>query len=164
VTPHAGPAWAVWLEASGLAAAMRHWLWLYPIVEIAHILGFVFVIGAAGMFDLRLLGFSRRLPVDAMARHLLPWSWAGLALVVPSGLMMFAAHAAEWVGNPAFWVKLGFLAAAGLNALVFDRGVFRSVAAWNQGVAAPAAAQLAAVASLLFWGGAVSAGRLLAYL
>jgi hypothetical protein len=164
VTPHAGPAWAVWLEGSGLAAAMRHWLWLYPIVEISHILGFVFVIGAAVMFDLRLLGFSRRLPVDAMAHHLLPWSWAGLALVVPSGLMMFAAHAAEWVGNPALWVKLGFLAAAGLNALVFDRGVFRSVAAWNQGVRAPAAAQLAAVASLLFWGGVVSAGRLLAYL
>ena len=164
MTPHAGPAWAVWLEGSGLAAAMRHWLWLYPIVEISHILGFVFVIGAAVMFDLRLLGFSRRLPVDAMANHLLPWSWAGLALVVPSGLMMFAAHAAEWVGNPAFWVKLGLLAAAGLNALVFDRGVFRSVGAWNQGVPAPAAAQLAAVASLLFWGGVVSAGRLLAYL
>ena len=164
MTPHAGPAWAVWLEGSGLAAAMRHWLWLYPIVEISHILGFVFVIGAAVMFDLRLLGFSRRLPVDAMAHHLLPWSWAGLALVVPSGLMMFAAHAAEWVGNPAFWVKLGFLAAAGLNALVFDRGVFRSVGAWNQGVPAPATAQLAAVASLLFWGGVVSAGRLLAYL
>ncbi|MGH9005571.1 MAG: DUF6644 family protein [Acidimicrobiia bacterium] len=164
MTPHAGPAWAMWLEGSGLAAAMRHWLWLYPIVEIAHILGFVFVIGAAVMFDLRLLGFSRRLPVDAMAHHLLPWSWAGLALVVPSGLMMFAAHAAEWVGNPAFWVKLGLLAAAGLNALVFDRGVFRSVAKWNQGVTAPAAAQLAAVASLLFWGGVVSAGRLLAYL
>jgi hypothetical protein len=164
VTPHAGPAWAVWLEGSGLAAAMRHWLWLYPIVEISHILGFVFVIGAAVMFDLRLLGFSRRLPVDAMAHHLLPWSWAGLALVVPSGLMMFAAHAAEWVGNPAFWVKLGFLAAAGLNALVFDRGIFRSVGAWNHGVPAPAAAQLAAVASLLFWGGVVSAGRLLAYL
>jgi hypothetical protein len=78
--------------------------------------------------------------------------------------MMFAAHAAEWVGNPAFWVKLGLLAAAGLNALAFDRGVFRSVGAWNQGVPAPAAAKLAAVASLFFWGGVVSAGRLLAYL
>jgi hypothetical protein len=31
-------------------------------------------------------------------------------------------------------------------------------------VPAPAAARLAAVASLLFWGGVVSAGRLLAYL
>ena len=34
------------LETSGFAAAMRHWLWLYPIVEIVHILGFVLLIGA----------------------------------------------------------------------------------------------------------------------
>jgi hypothetical protein len=32
-----GPAWLVWLETSGVAVAMRHWLWLYPIVEIMHI-------------------------------------------------------------------------------------------------------------------------------
>jgi Family of unknown function (DUF6644) len=164
VTPHAGPAWAVWLEASAPAVAMRQWAWLYPIVEISHIVGFVFVIGAAAMFDLRLLGLSRRLPIDAMARHLLPWSWAGLALVVPSGTLMFVAHAVEWAGNPAFRIKLALLAAAGLNALVFNRGAFQKLAGSNEGIRAPAMARVAAVASLLIWAGVIACGRLLAYL
>ena len=51
-----GPAWLVWLETSALAEAMRQWTWLYPGVEIVHIVGFVVLVGAAIMFDLRLLG------------------------------------------------------------------------------------------------------------
>jgi hypothetical protein len=159
-----GPAWLVAVEASGFAAAMRHWLWLYPAVEIAHILGFVLLVGAAVMFDLRLLGVSSRLPVSDLARHLLPWSRAGLLLIVPSGLGMFAAHATEWAANPAFWTKLGLIALAGVNAWAFDRGVFRSVARWDRGVRPPAPARAAAVASLGLWTAVLACGRLLAYL
>lgn len=160
----AGPAWLVALETSGFAAAMRHWLWLYPAVEILHILGFVLLVGAAVMFDLRLLGVSRRLPVTDLARHLLPWSRAGLLLVVPSGGAMFAAHATEWVANPAFWLKLGLIALAGLNAWAFHRGVFRSAAAWDRHAPAPGRARAAAVLSLALWAGVLACGRLLAYL
>ena len=49
--PPTGPAVLVWLETSGLAVAMRQWAWLYPIVEILHILGFVVLVGAACVFD-----------------------------------------------------------------------------------------------------------------
>src|SRR5207237_870309 len=57
--PPSGPAWLVWLETSGVAVAMRQWTWLYPAVEMAHIVGFVALVGAALMFDARLLGRSR---------------------------------------------------------------------------------------------------------
>ena len=161
--PPEGPAWLVALESSGFAAAMRHWLWLYPIVEIMHILGFVLLVGAAVMFDLRLLGFSRRIPVSDLARHLLPWSRAGLLLVVPSGFAMFAAHATEWIANPAFWVKLSLIVLAGLNAWAFHRG--RSGRS-GPGTATPRRPRCARVGppSLLLWIGVVSCGRLLAYL
>ncbi len=159
-----GPGWLVWLETTPIAGAMRHWLWLYPIVEIVHIVGFVILVGAAVMFDLRLLGLSRRLPVSAMARHHLPWARAALLLVVPSGLMMFVAHATEFAANPAFQLKLILLAAAGLNALLFHRGTFRTVAGWDGDAAIPLTARAAAVASLVLWVGVIAAGRLLAYL
>jgi hypothetical protein len=166
VGPHpvVGPAWQVWLETSAVAVAMRQWTWLYPIVEIAHILGFVCVVGAAVMFDLRLLGVSRRLPISGMAWHLLPWSWAGLGLVVPSGFLMFTAHATEMAANPAFRLKLILLGVAGLNAVFFERRTFRSVAAWDRDTPAPAAARVAAVISLLAWASVISCGRLLAFL
>ena len=159
-----GAAWLVWIETSALASAMRGSLWLYPIVEIVHIVGFVVLVGAAVMFDLRLLGVSPALPASLMARHHLPWARTALLLVVPSGLLMFAAHATEFAANPAFRLKLILLGLAGLNALAFHRGAFRSVAVWESHAAIPAAARAAAVVSLGLWIGVIAAGRLLAYL
>jgi hypothetical protein len=158
-----GPAWLVWLETTAVATAMRQWLWLYPIVEIVHILGFAVLVGAAVMFDLRLLGLSRRLPVADMAHHLLPWARAGLVFVVPSGLLMFSAHATEMAENPAFRLQLILIAAAGLNAGVFHRWSFKSVMAWNRETEAPVAAKIAAVLSIALWTGVIACGRLLAY-
>ena len=161
--PSGDAAWQVWLETTGLSVAMRQWAWLYPAVEIAHILGFVVLVGAAFMFDLRLLGVSRRLPVAAMERHLLPWARASLVLVVPTGVTMFAAHATEFATNPAFRLKLVLIAAAGLNAAIFRRVPFRSVGDWDTGRRAPAAARIAAGVSLVLWTAVIACGRLLAY-
>jgi hypothetical protein len=158
-----GPAWLVWLEGSTAAVAMRQWLWLYPIVEILHICGFVVLVGAAGLFDLRLLGLSPQLPVTDMARHHLRWARFSLAIVVPSGLMMFTAHATEMATNPAFRLKLVLIATAGLNAALFHRGPFASVTTWNRDTATPVAAKLMAMSSLGLWAGVIACGRLLAY-
>ena len=155
--------WLAWLERTPFAAAMRESLWLYPTVETAHIVGFVVLVGAAAMFDLRLLGFSRHLPVDGTARHLLPWSRASLLLVVPTGLLLFMSDAAATWANPAFRLKMILLGCAGLNAWLFHRFTFRTVAAWNQDRPIPARAKGAAVASLLLWTGVISCGRLIAY-
>src|SRR5919106_6280233 len=111
--------WLQWLENMGAAVTMRESAWLYPTVETAHILGFVVVVGAASMFDLRLFGASRGLPVTETARHLLPWSRAGLLAVVPSGLLLFISHATTLSVNSAFRLKLLLLVAAGANALMF---------------------------------------------
>ncbi|HEV7816771.1 MAG TPA: hypothetical protein VGP06_16935, partial [Janthinobacterium sp.] len=144
-----------------LARAMRGNLWMYPIVEIVHIVGIVLLVGSVAMFDLRVLGFARSLPLRALGRHLLPWSVASLALIVPAGLMMFSAHPHDYVGNKVFQLKLSLIGVAGLNALLFHKGVYRSVESWNGG--APPLARAHALASLAIWIGVISCGRLLAY-
>jgi hypothetical protein len=159
-----GPAFLVYLETSGLATLMRQSQWLYPIVEIVHILGFVTLVGSVAMFDLRLLGLSPRLPVAGMARHLLRWSLGSLLLVVPSGLMMFSAHATEFADNTAFRVKMALLVAAAANAVWFHRTSFRSVAEWNTEAPPPLGGRIAAGVSLLLWIGVICCGRLIAYL
>jgi hypothetical protein len=152
------------LERSGLAQAMRHSLWLYPAVEIVHIVGIVLLVGSIAMLDLRLVGFSRETPVRQLARHVLPWTWTGLAIVVPTGLAMFSTHATEFLDNPALRLKLVLIAAAGINALAFHLGAFRSVAAWDARAAVPAGARRAAVVSLVIWLAVIACGRLIAYL
>jgi hypothetical protein len=162
--PPSGPAWLVWIETTGFASAMREWLWLYPIIEVLHILGFTMLVGGAALFDLRLLGISRFISVAALATHLLPWARRSLLVIVPTGAMMFAAHATEMAANPAFQLKLLLLFVAGLNAAVFHAGIFRTVAVWDLQAAIPAAAKVSAVLSLCLWTGVITCGRLLAYL
>jgi hypothetical protein len=162
--PPSGPAWLVWLESTLLAEAMRHWLWLYPIVEIMHILGLVVLVGAVTLFDLKLLGFSPSLPLHGLARDVLPWALLSLLVIIPSGLLMFIAHATEMANNPAFQLKLLLLAAAGFNALVFHKNLFPALDTFDRGMPVPRSAKIHAVFSLSLWAGVITCGRLLAYL
>ena len=51
-----------------------------------------------------------------LASHVLPWSAAAFLLIVPSGLMMFTAHASDFISSPVFAVKMCLIMAAGVNA------------------------------------------------
>ena len=155
--------WLRWLENTGVAVTVRESAWLYPAVETVHIIGFVMLVGAAAMFDLRLLGASRWLPVSDTARHLLTWSRASLLVVVPSGLLLFLSSATALWTNPAFRLKLVLLAAAGVNAYIFHRWPFKTVTAWNLEVPTPAAAKISAVVSLALWASVITCGRFIAY-
>jgi hypothetical protein len=157
------PAWLVWLEKSAPAVAMRNAIWLYPIVEIVHLVGIVLLVGSAFMFDLRLLGLSRHVRVTDMAGHLLPRAKVGLAIVMPSGLLMFIAHATDWGTSPVFRVKLMLITIAILNTFVFHGRTAKSIRHWDQHQLVPLSGKLAAVVSLTLWTATIAAGRLLAY-
>lgn len=152
------------IEGLAIAKAMRENLWLYPSVEIVHIVGFVILVGSVVMFDLRVLGLSKQVSVRALARHLLPWSAAALLLILPTGLLMFSAHAADLLSNRAFQVKMGLLLAAGTNAAIFHTGPFQSVAEWDTNATAPIGARISVALSIAIWLSVIACGRLLAYL
>ena len=152
------------IEALPIARFLRETWWAFPAVEIVHIVGFVILLGAVVMFDLRVLGLSRSISVRALARHLLPWSWAALLLIVPSGLLMFMARASELVASGVFQWKMGLLLAAFGNAAWFLTGPYQSVKHWDTGVGAPLLAQLSVALSLVLWLGVLACGRLMAYL
>ena len=156
-----GPLGAI--EGSPLAVAMRTDLWMYPIVEIIHITGFVVLVGSIVVFDLRLLGLSRSISARALSRHVLPRTLGALLAIVPTGLLMFMAHASDFVGNPAFQLKLGLILLAGANAAIFHTGAFRSHAQWDRDANPPAAVKAHAAASIAIWAGVLACGRLLAY-
>lgn len=152
------------LAATSLSSAMRTDPWLYPVVEIVHIAGFSVLVGSVVLFDLRVLGFARTLPVIALGAHLLRWALASLLLVVPAGLLLFSAHPVELANNPAFLLKLVLIVLAGLNALAFHLLPYKSVAGWDREARAPALARVGAGLSILLWLGVISCGRMLAYL
>ncbi|MRS63624.1 DUF6644 family protein [Larkinella terrae] len=154
--------WLQWIENTALAVAIRQSTWLYPGLEIVHIVGIVLLVGGAFLFDFRLLGFSRKIPVTELATHVLPWSRRGLALVVPSGLLLFTTNAESLGNDPMFGLKLFLILVAGINVAIFHRITFRSRAGWQSG-ATPTAAKATAICSLLLWLATIACGRLLAY-
>jgi hypothetical protein len=151
-----------WLEYTDLAVYIRQSPWLFPVIEIIHIIGFIFLTGSAFLFDLRLLGIARRLSVKDVADYVLPWSRRSLFIVVPSGLLLFITQAKTLSANGVFGLKLILILIAFTNAGVFHRFTFRSVSDWSP-LETPAAAKAAAIISLVVWTSVITCGRLIAY-
>lgn len=143
------------VEASPLPALVNagH---VYPVLNLLHLLGLVLLLGAIGLVDLRLVGLFSRLPRDALVRALTPPGIVGLALLLVTGPLLFAADASALAANPAFAWKLGLLAMALVNALLFRRG-------WRPGRPPAWPLRAAAGLSLALWLAVAALGRFIAY-
>ena len=152
------------VEATGLARFMREALWAYPATEALHIIGIGLLFGSIAIVDLRLIGLGRRVPVSALTGLAVPWSLGGFVLAATTGLLMFTAHAAEFIALPVFILKMGLILAGGINAAILHTSVLRDTRAWDTGASTPPAAKVAGGVSIALWIGVVACGRLLAYL
>lgn len=151
------------LEASAIAGFVRGSVWLYPAAEVLHIIGFVVLVGVAFVFDLRLLGLLRSLPITDAVRHLTRWARRSFMVVVPTGFVLFMVDATSLAANSAFQLKLILIAGAGLNAGVFHWVTFRGADTWASNASLPLPARLAGVLSILLWFSVIACGRLIAY-
>jgi hypothetical protein len=154
-----------WLEQTPVGASVRQSLWLFPAVETVHLLGMTALVGTIAILDLRLLGFSMgRTPVSALAHRLLPWAWAGFAVQMFTGGLLFSSEATKMVANPAFRVKMFLIGLAGLHALVFHLAARNRMASWDERGNLPLAARCAGLVSILIWIGIVAAGRWIGFI
>ena len=140
------------------------WREVFKFLSGAMLAGFVVLVGSIAVLDLRLLGLSPRVSVSALTRHVLPWSFAGLFAIVPTGLLMFMAHASDFIDNRAFQLKLLLILLAAVNAGVFHTNVYRSVKQWDKNATIPATVRVHAAVSLMLWFSVLACGRLIAYL
>ena len=153
-----------WLEATPWSIALHESIWVYPIVESVHVLTLCLFVGTAVMLDLRLLGVTlRRVPVQEFVGRLLPWTMAGLVVIVISGALLFYAIPVRTYLNIFFRIKVAMLLLAGLNVWVFHATVYRGVAEWGADPVTPRGARLAGGVSLVLWAAIIVAGRMIAY-
>jgi hypothetical protein len=150
-----------WLEQTAFAIWVRdgNSLWGYPTIIFLHTLGMACVAGFAMIVDLRILGLAPDIPLAPMDRFF-PAMWAGFWVNAVSGTMLFIADATPKVTNPAFAVKMVFVA-LGVVTLQSLRIVIRNPAVDSGPM--PSHAKLAAATSLVCWLGAITAGRVMAY-
>jgi hypothetical protein len=152
-----------WLYAAPASTALRESDVIFPLVESVHVLAICLIAGTIVTVDLRVGGLILSgEPLTRVTRALLPYTWYGFALMLITGLPLFAAEAAKLYANPAFRVKLLLLVLAGLNALIFHRMANRRMQDWERRGAASVQARAMAGVSVALWSGIIVAGRLIA--
>jgi len=147
------------LEDSWIGHAARHSAWIFTIANLLHVLGASFVVGSIAVFDLKVLAEHGR-NAWQVGRYAIPLAATGIALQIPTGVIMLAAEARALGVNPAFYAKLVFIAVGLINVALFHARFSKALRA----DILPPAARAYAVISLAAWILALLAGRLIAYL
>jgi hypothetical protein len=112
------------------------------------------------MIGLRLLGVSPKIPLRPLER-LYPLVWVGFWVNAVTGTALLMASASKRMVDPTFYIKMVFIF-AGVAVLQRTRKkVFQNVGPNGE---LPEIARPLAWAALICWLGAVTAGRLLAYI
>ena len=74
---------AQWCDQLALGHAIHNSPWLFPAIEVVHLLALALLGGTVLIVDLRLWGWGlRQQPVTQLARDVFPWMLAGLAAMV----------------------------------------------------------------------------------
>jgi hypothetical protein len=153
-----------WLESTKLAVWLGESssIWAFPMVLTLHTIGMAVLVGASWVLDMRLLGIGRRVSLSAY-RWVFPVLGIGLFVNVVTGILLFIKNATKWGTAIPFLVKMAFIIAS-VAALAPLRSHVLGNDAANEDNQVSGNLRLLAIASILAWTGAVTAGRLLAYL
>ena len=148
-----------WIEGTALATWTRESqsIWAYPTILTLHTIGLGIVVGSSAVVDLRLLGFGKRIPLPSLL-PLFRIIWWAFALNAVTGVVLFMADATTRSVQIVFYIKLSLVALALVTTFKAKRILD------NHKPEIQSQHRNIAVISLLLWTGAITAGRLMAYL
>ena len=145
----------VWIENTSLALWVGTSLWAYPVLLSAHITGLAVIVGIIAMRDFHLLGFIDGV-TEANFLELKKLAYCGFLINGISGIMLFASQASYLSTNLPFLVKLFFIGSGMLLASKIYKKIEKNTGRTST--------KILAILSLFSWFGAITAGRLIAYI
>jgi len=145
-----------WLETSSVGVWIRESLWGYPIVLSSHAVGMAIVVGVVTMIDIRVLGYARQIPI-ASFKSLFNLAWGGFALNFISGCLLFTGDPVKFFNDWPFRIKISLILLGMISVWLLLREIRDTGESTDK-------ARTIAIFSLLCWFGAITAGRLTAYL
>jgi hypothetical protein len=149
-----------WIDNSLVGHGVRDSVWLFPFVEIFHLIGLSILGGACLIINFRLLGliFPKQ-PVAELAKDLYKWMVTGLVLMLISGSLLFSSESVKMYGNWAFRAKMSAL----LVAILFTFTVYRKTILSETNTVSPLNGKLLALVSIVLWSAVGLAGRAIGY-
>ncbi|MGD0964222.1 MAG: DUF6644 family protein [Candidatus Acidiferrales bacterium] len=149
-----------WVDYSFFGAGVRNSAWLFPCIEIFHLLALGILGGTVLLMNARLLGlrFADE-PVSELANDIQPWMYISLGVVLVSGFFLFSSESMKMYDNPAFRIKMVAL----VLAILFSFALHGKVKRWDESHLAAAWPKWAAIVSLALWTSVGLAGRAIGY-
>ena len=137
-----------------------------------HAVGMGMVVGISLMYSARILGYAKAFPLAAFDK-LFGVAWFGFAMNAVSGVLLFVGEPRRLFVTPAFWIKMILIVCAGFALWVLAKALQaesrRADGLPGPGRALPGqgvvttSAKIAAIFAIVFWLGAITAGRLIGY-
>jgi hypothetical protein len=152
-----------WLVSTPINGLVLNYAWSWPTLESLHFLALCTLMGSLLIMDLRLIGFNRIIPLQAV-HSLMPVAIVSFAINLITGVGFLFGDPHTYFANWAFWFKMALILAAGLNFLVYYVTVEPKLVTLGPNDSTPALAKIVGLLSLVFWFGVLSYGRLLPYL
>ena len=153
-----------WLDQQPLSNALHESLYMYAYIETTHTVSIMLFVGTILMVDLRLLGVAfKDVAVSEMLNRILPWTVAGLLVMVVTGILLVYAIPVRTFHSVWFRVKVVLLIVGFLNIWHFHHRVQKDVSKWDVGVRPPSSARVSAAVSIFVWCTVIVMGRLIAY-
>jgi hypothetical protein len=154
----------VWLHDTAFGTVVRESTWAEPALETVHVLTLTVFLGFVILLDLRLLDvIMRRTPVSTVFRQINPWLFGAFAVMLVTGISLFAGDPVLFYATIFFKLKMLFLLAAALNVVVFNFTLGRTLLLWDGLPATPRGAKITGMLSLVLWISVVACGRGIAY-
>lgn len=149
-----------WCNGSFFGQGIRDSVWLFPFVEIFHLLALSVLGGSLVLLNLRLLGvrFTDQ-PIPQVASDVRPFMLGSLVVMLVSGFLLFSTEAVKMFGNWAFQFKMCFL----VLAILFTFTIQRRVTQLSEAQLAPVWRWLTACISLALWTAVGLGGRAIGY-
>src|SRR5262249_693297 len=150
------------IQESGFSQWVRgsESIFSYSRILLMHTIGMGIVVGLNACIDLRILGFAPAVRLSGLAKFF-PALWLGFWINELTGTILLAIDIVNKLANADFYIKMAFIALAIVNLRMLRTQVFQDPLI--EKVPPSSKAKLLALTSLIFWLGAITSGRLLAY-
>jgi hypothetical protein len=135
-------------------------IWAFPTILVLHTIGMGIVAGGSTMLSLVTLGFWPSVPRKPFAR-VFPYMWGAFWLNAVTGTMMLIADATTKLTMLDFYLKMTLVFAGIFMMSRQRREIFENPQLDDAPVSGKA--KMIAWASMGCWLGAITAGRLMAY-
>ncbi len=146
------------IEQLGAVRLLKVSFYAYPVVNALHIAAIGTVFTSVVLLDLSILGAVRSIPRAVLVPFFRRIALSAFSLAALTGLTLFSVKASDYATMPIFLLKLGLIAMALANFLVFAR--FHGRGEGN----VSSTLRLSAAASIVLWSGVLLCGRFIGFL